>query len=112
MRQGDVWWADFPTPVGSELGFARPVVVVQCDRFNASRIGTVLCVPLTTTLRLAEAPGNMLLSAEDTGLPSVSVANTSQITVINRTRLRDWVGTLPGAALMGVLDGICTVLGI
>ncbi len=68
VAQGDIWWADLPEPTGSGPGFRRPVVVVQGDAFNASRIATVVCVPLTSNLRWAAAPGNVLLSARLTGL--------------------------------------------
>ena len=68
VAQGDIWWADLPEPTGSGPGFRRPVVVVQGDAFNASRIATVVCVPLTSNLRWADAPGNVLLSARLTGL--------------------------------------------
>lgn len=75
ISQGEVWWADLPAPVGSGPGFRRPVVVVQGEALNRSRISTVVCVPLTSNLRWADAPGNVLLSARATGLPKDSVAN-------------------------------------
>ncbi|HEX4965087.1 MAG TPA: type II toxin-antitoxin system PemK/MazF family toxin [Thermoanaerobaculia bacterium] len=56
IHQGEVWWADLPEPVGSEPGFRRPVIIVQTDRFNQSRIATALCVPLTSNVRLADSP--------------------------------------------------------
>ena len=74
IAQGEIWWADLPEPVGSEPGFRRPVVVVQNDAFNRSRIATVICVTLTSSLHLAAAPGNVLLSAQATGLDKNSVA--------------------------------------
>lgn len=79
IAQGDVWWADLPDPVGSAPGFRRPVVVVQGEAFNRSRIDTVVCVPLTSNLRWVEAPGNVQLGSRSTGLPRDSVANVSQI---------------------------------
>ena len=75
ITQGDVWWADLGEPAGSEPGFRRPVLVVQGDAFNRSRIATVVCVVLTSQLKWADAPGNVLLSARATGLPKDSVAN-------------------------------------
>jgi mRNA interferase MazF len=69
IAPGEIWWADLPEPAGSEPGFRRPVMVVQGDAFNRSRIDTVVCVPLTSTLRLADAPGNVLLVAQDNGPP-------------------------------------------
>ena len=111
MTQGDVCWADLGEPTGSEPGFRRPVVVVQCDAFNRSRIATVVCVPLTSNVRWAGAPGNVLLEAATTGLPKDSVANVSQIVALDRDVLTDRVGRLPGRALGLVLSGIEVVLG-
>jgi len=100
-----------PAPVGSETGFTRPVLVVQCNAFNRSRIGTVVVVPLTRNLRLADTPGNVRLSIADTGLPSESVANVSQIVALDRAVLRDLAGQLPDRQLALVLTGIALVLG-
>ncbi len=75
MKRGEVWWADLPAPSGSGPGFRRPVVIVQADEFNRSRIQTVIAVILASNLRLAEAPGNVRLRAKATGLPKDSVAN-------------------------------------
>jgi len=111
IAQGEVWWADLPEPSGSEPGFRRPVIVVQGDAFNRSRIDTVVCVPLTSTLRWAEAPGNVLLDARMTGLPKDSVANVSQIVTLDRTSLTERVGKLSRAKLELVLFGIDVVLG-
>jgi mRNA interferase MazF len=111
ISQGDVVWADLPDPVGSGPGFRRPVVVVQGDAFNRSRIATVVCVPLTSNLRWADAPGNVLLAAECTGLPKDSVANPSQVHAIDATLLTQVVGSLPPKKLHLVLRGIDVVLG-
>lgn len=111
ISQGDIWWADLPDPTGSGPGFRRPVVVVQGDSFNRSRLATVVCVPLTSNLKWAEAPGNVLLSARLTGLPKESVANTSQIVSLDRTLLTDRSGKLPRTKLGLVLSGIDVVLG-
>jgi mRNA interferase MazF len=109
--QGEIWWADLSDPAGSEPGFRGPVVVIQGDAFNRSRIGTVVCVVLTSNLRWAEAPGNVLLSSKLTGLPKDSVANVSQIATLDRSTLTDRVGKLPTAKLDLVLSGIDIVLG-
>ena len=69
ISQGEIWWADLPEPSASEPGYRRPVVVAQCDAFNRSRIRTVVCIPLTSNLRWADAPGNVLLDEGATGLP-------------------------------------------
>lgn len=111
IAQGEVWWADLGQSVGSEPGFRRPVVVVQSDSFNRSRISTVVCVPLTSNLRLADAPGNVALDDAATGLPMTSVANASQVTTLDRSQLTDRVGVLPDHKLDLVLYGIDIVLG-
>jgi mRNA interferase MazF len=111
IAQGDVWWADLPEPVGSGPGFRRPVVVVQGDSLNRSRVSTAVCVPLTSNLRWANAPGNVRLSSRDTGLPKDSVANVSAIVTIDRALLGERVGKLPQAKLGLILRGIDVVLG-
>ena len=111
ISQGDVWWAEIPTPTGSGPGYRRPVVIVQGDALNRSRIATVVCVPLTSNLKWAEAPGNVLLTARHTSLPKDSVANVSQIVAIDRALLTDRVGKLPSAKLELLLSGIDVVLG-
>ena len=111
IARGEVWWADLAEPSGSEPGFRRPVVVVQGDAFNRSRIGSVVCVALTSNLRWADAPGNALLTARATGLPKDSVANVSQIVTLDRGALTDRVGALPEKKLELVLLGVDMVLG-
>lgn len=111
ISQGDVWWADVDEPAGSEAGYRRPVVVVQGDAFNRSAIGTVVSVPLTSTMRWAEAPGNVRLSARSTGLPRDSVANVSQIVALDRSLLTERVGKLSRAKVELVLSGVDIVLG-
>lgn len=112
IAQGDVWWTELSAePVGSAPGFRRPVVVVQGDQVNRSKIATVICVPLTSNLTWADAPGNVLLSAKVTGLPKDSVANVSQIVVVDKTMLDEHVGRLPRRKLELVLSGIDVVLG-
>lgn len=109
--QGDVCWASLEDPVGSAPGFRRPVTIVQGDPFNASRIATTIVVPLTSNLRLAAAPGNVLLAAQRTGLPKDSVVNVSQLITIDRGLLSDRVGHLTDNDLQLVLAGIDIVLG-
>lgn len=111
ISQGEVWWADLPEPSGSEAGYRRPVVVVQGDAFNRSAIGTVVSVPLTSTLRWADAPGSVRLSARSTGLPRDSVANVSQIVSLDRTLLTERVGKLPRPKIDLMLSGLDIVLG-
>ena len=111
IAQGHVYWANIPEPTGSGPGFRRPVLVVQGDAFNRSRLRTVVCVPLTSNLRWAEAPGNVLLSAKATGLPKDSVANSSQLITLDRTLLTEEVGKLSKRQLDLILEGINIVLG-
>jgi len=111
ISQGEVWWADLPPPAGSGPGFRRPVVVVQGEPLNRSRLATVVCVPLTSNLKWATAPGNVHLPASLTGLPKDSVANVSQIVSLDRNLLTKRVGKLSRAKLELLLSGIAVVLG-
>ena len=111
IAQGEIRWADMPAPTGSGPGYRRPVVIVQGDALNRSRIATVVCVPLTTNLRWADAPGNLVLSSRLTGLPQESVANVSQILTLDRDLLGECVGKLPRAKLELLLSGIDVILG-
>ena len=111
ISQGEVWWADLGEPTGSGPGYRRPVVVVQCDALNQSRVSTVVCVPLTSVLKWADAPGNLLLAASATGLPKESVANVSLLVSVDKRQLTECVGKLPRRLLELVLAGIDTVLG-
>ncbi len=111
ISQGEVWWAELPEPAGSGPGFRRPVVVVQSDALNRSRISTVVCVPLTSNLKWAGAPGNVSLPARLTGLPKDSVTNASQITTVDKELLTKRVTKLPRAKLELLLSGIGVVLG-
>ena len=111
VSQGDIWWADLPEPTGSGPGFRRPVVVVQGDSLNRSRVATVVCVALTSNLGWESAPGNVLLPSKMTGLPKDSVANVSQVLTIDKAILTDLSGKLPRKTLAAVLAGIDVVLG-
>ena len=111
IGRGDVWWADLSEPIGSAPGFRRPVVIVQGDPINHSKIATAICVPLTSNLTWAEAPGNVPLPAAMTGLPKDSVANVSQILTIDRNNLTERVGKLPTGKVELILSGIDIILG-
>lgn len=111
IAQGDIWWADLGDPVGSAPGYRRPVLVVQCDAFNASRLATVLCVPLTSQLKWADAPGNVRLSAHETGLDRVSVANVSALVALDKEQLTERTGKVSRRKLELVFAGIDVVLG-
>ena len=111
ISQGGVWWADPGKPTGSGPGYRRPVVIVQCDALNQSRVGTVVCVPLTSNLKWSDAPGNVLLAARATGLAKDSVANVSLIVAVDRSQLTECVGKLARRQLELVFAGIDVVLG-
>jgi len=111
IGQGDIAWADLGSAKGSEPAYPRPVLVVQGDSFNRSRIRTVVCVALTSNIRLKAAPGNVFLGTRSTGLPKDSVANVSQIFAIDRLALSAPVGRVSRSLLQTVLAGIDLVLG-
>ena len=111
ISQGEIWWADLPAPTGSGPGFRSPVAVVQGDPLNQSRISTVVCVPLTSNLKWALAPGNVSLSARVTGLSKDSVANVSQVVSLDKSLLMERVGKLPRSKLELLFSGIDLVLG-
>lgn len=110
MERGEIWWADLDEPRGSEPGFRRPLLVVQADAFNRSRIQTIVCVVLTSNLRLADAPGNVLVPKRESGLTRDSVANVSQIVTVDRAALTDRVAKLPSRLRDSVDRGLRLVL--
>jgi mRNA interferase MazF len=112
IRRGTVWWAELPVPVASEPGYRRPVLIMQTDDFNRSRIGTVVGVVITSHLSLAEAPGNVFLPARETGLPRDSVANVSQVVTLDRHMLVSEERRIPPAAMRAVETGLRLVLGL
>ena len=112
VERGQIWWADLGEPDGSEPGFRRPLLVVQNDAFNRSRLRTTLAVVLTSNMRLLDAPGNVLLSAKASGLPRDSVANVSQVITIDRDFLTERAGTIRGALLGDVDAGLRLVLDL
>jgi len=89
IRRGKIWWANLPDPSGSEPGYRRPVLIVQSDDFNLSRIATIMAVVITSNTRLAQAPGNVLLPHKTTGLLKDSVANVSQVITIDKNFLTE-----------------------
>ena len=112
IERGEVWWADPGAPDGSEPGYRRPVVIVQSDAFNRSRLRTVIAVVLTTNLRLLEAPGNVLVQAKASGLPRDSVANVSQLITMDRDFLVERIGRLRGQPMKDLEGGLRLVLGL
>jgi mRNA interferase MazF len=112
IQRGEIWWADLDDPRGSAPGFRRPVVVVQNDAFNRSRIGTVVVVAITSNLRLLDAPGNVLLTARSAGLPRDSVANVSQIVTVDKAVLSERVSQLDSVTMTAIGRGMRLVLDI
>ena len=112
IERGQIWWADLGEPAGSEPGFRRPVLVVQSDAFNRSRIRTVIGLVLTSNLRLVDAPGNVLVPAKASGLPKDSVANVSQVLTIDKDFLVELAGRIKGRLLSDVDSGLRLVLGL
>jgi mRNA interferase MazF len=110
MNRGEIWWVDLGTPFGSEPGFKRPVVIIQDDAFNRSNIQTVIVVSITTNLNLADAPGNVFLEKEESGLSKNGVVNVSQISTIDKIRLVDRVSILPQGAMSEIDFGLRLVL--
>ena len=112
VRRGELWWVDFADPVGSAPGYRRPAAVVSSDRFNRSRLATVIVAPVTSNLRLAEAPGNVLVNKRNTGLTQDSVVNVSQILSIDRSLLDEQIGILNIVHLRALDDGLRLVLSL
>lgn len=112
MQRGEIWWASLPSPHGSEPGYRRPVLIVQQNDFNQSRISTVIAVILTSSLRLAEAPGNVLLKTKWTKLPKDSVANISQIITLDKSNLTECITSLPKLKMNEVDNGLRLVLNV
>ncbi|HEY9054833.1 MAG TPA: type II toxin-antitoxin system PemK/MazF family toxin [Rectinemataceae bacterium] len=112
MTRGELWWADFGITFGSETGYRRPVLIMQNDAFNESKIRTVVIVPLTTNLALADAPGNVYIDKKASGLSKDSVAVVSQLSAIDKRRINDKVGKIEGGILNEIEEGIKLVLGI
>jgi mRNA interferase MazF len=110
VTRGEIWWADLPEPRGSEPGFRRPVVVIQADSYNRSGIRTAIVAAITSNLRLAELPGNVLLPARVSGLPKDSVVNVSQVLTLDRAFLTEEVGKLPSRVMQEVEAGLRLVM--
>lgn len=112
VNRGQIWWAEIPEPIASEPGYRRPVIVIQSDEFNRSRINTVIVVVITSNLRLALAPGNVRLLKAKNGLGKESVANVSQIITIDKQFLSKKIGKLDNLTLQQIDEGIQLVLGL
>ncbi len=106
ILQGDIYWVDLGTPIGSAPGYHHPHVVIQNNLFNQTRLNTVLVCAMTSNLKRAEAPGNVLLNLNEGGLPKRSVVLVSQIVTVDKSQLGDYVGTLSGKRVQQILAGI------
>ncbi|MEX2609809.1 MAG: type II toxin-antitoxin system PemK/MazF family toxin [Gemmatimonadota bacterium] len=112
VQRREIWWAELDEPRGSEPGCRRPVLIVQADAFNRSRIRTVAAVILTSNLRLLDAPGNVLLSCSASGLPRDSVANVSQIVTLDRAFLTERVSRIAPRVMAQIDAGLTLVLDL
>ncbi len=110
VRQGEVYWVDLGSPLGSEPAYRHPHVVVQSDVYNRSRLRTVIVCALTSNLRRAELPGNVLLDAGEANLPRPSVVNVTQVFTVDRTELGEPIGRLSRRRVREIVDGIRLVL--
>jgi mRNA interferase MazF len=112
MKRGEIWWASLTSPDGSGPGYRRPVLIVQANSFNESRISTILIAVITSNLALAQAPGNVRIRKSDSGLPKASVVNISQVLTIDRQFLTERIGALPGRIMDRVNEGLKLVLSV
>jgi len=112
MQRGEIWWADLAEPRGSEPEFRRPVLVVQSQAFNDSRIQTVLVVSITSNAALGAAPGNVRLSRRSSRLPRESVVNVSQVMTLDRGFLTERISRLPSSTMADVERGLRLVLSL
>jgi len=112
MQRGDIWWASLRPPTGSEPGYRRPVLIVQSDDFNKSRINTVVVAILTSNLRLQAAPGNVFLTKRNTRLAKDSVVNVSQVVILDKSFLTERISTISVDKISDVDDGLRLVLNL
>ncbi|MEW6352745.1 MAG: type II toxin-antitoxin system PemK/MazF family toxin [Pseudomonadota bacterium] len=112
MKRGEVWWASLPEPSRSGPGLRRPVIVVQSNDFNQSRITTLIVATITSNLKLAAAPGNVLLAGKSTGLNRDSVANVSQLLTVDKSYLTERIGKLTARQMQELDDGLRLVLSL
>ncbi len=110
INQGDIYWIELDEPEGSEPGYKHPHVIVQNNLFNRSQIKTVLVCPLTTNLKRATAPGNVLLDKKESNLSKQSVVNVTQVFTVDKAQLDEYVGTLSSRRITEILNGIKLVL--
>ena len=112
MQRGEVWWAELGEPSGSEPGYRRPVLIIQSNAFNRSRIATVIAAVITSNIDLAQAPGNVALTPKQSHLNQKSVVTVSQIVTLDKRHLMERVGRLTPMLVRRVEDGLRVVLGM
>jgi mRNA interferase MazF len=112
MTRGEIWWAEFGIPYGSEVGYTRPVLIVQNDSYNESRIRTIVVLPITTNLRLSDAPGNVFIRKKESRLKNDSVIIVAQLYAIDRGRFKEKISRISNEIMIQVELGIKLVLGI
>ena len=112
MIRGEIWWASLPAPIASESGYRRPLLVMQSDDFNQSRINTVISAVITSNLQLADAPGNVLLSKKESGLPKKAVVNVSQVITVDKSFFTEKISGLSALKLQEVEAGIRLILSL
>ena len=106
IKQGDIFWVELEEPSGSEPGYSHPHVVVQNNVFNASKINTVIVCALTSNLKRAQAPGNVLLEQNEGNLPKQSVVLVSQIFTVDKSQLGEFIGRLSEHRVRQILEGL------
>ncbi len=112
IKRGAIWWADLGLPLGSGPGYRRPVLVIQADSFNQSKISTVIVAVITGNLILREAPGNVLLKKEVSDLSKDSIVNVSQLITVDKDVLTEFVGDVGVKEIKRVEKGLKTVLAL
>jgi mRNA interferase MazF len=112
VRRGEIWWADIPEPIASEPGYRHPVVIIQADEINLTRINTVIVIELTSNMRLARLHGNIKVSAVKTGLPKDSVANVSQLTSLDKRFLDEKIGEVDRLTMRQIDEGLRIILSL
>lgn len=112
VERGEIWWADLPEPKGSMPGYRHPILIVQSDQFNRSNVGTVIGIIITTNLRLADMPGNVVLTPRQSGLTEKSVINITQVVTANKSDLLEFVGIVSSGKMAQVENGLRLVLSL
>ncbi len=110
ISRGDLWWAELPEPAGSGPGYKRPILIIQSNDFNKSKIKTTIAVTITSNLYLSSAPGNILLTTKKSKLPKKSVINVSQIVTVDKTFLTEKIHSVSSKIMAQVDEGIKLVL--